>query len=481
MLFLFLFVNDFYYKSLQLGRFSMFHQEQSQFSSSLIVAKFGGTSVADFQAMLRCAHIIKNDNRNRLVVVSASAGVTNYLVRLSQENVSVKEQADIIEKIYTIQINITQHLSETVELLLNKDITRLLAQLTAHAIKQSQQHSAKQADAILAFGEQLSSRIFAKVLQSIQVNADYFNVQDVMKTNSLYGKAVVDLEQLSLACSELLAPKLVQQVLVTQGFIGQDGLGETTTLGRGGSDYSAALLAEALKANHLCIWTDVVGIFTTDPRITEHARAIKEISFGEAAEMATFGAKILHPATLIPAMRQNIPVFVGSSKEPEKGGTQIKKSVKSNPTYRSIALRREQTLVTVKSPAMLHASGFLAQVFGILAKHELSVDLITTSEISVALTFDNPSGSTQSLLTSTVVKELEQLCEVTVEHGLSLVAVIGNGLNCAKGIGESIFQTINDTNIRLICHGASANNLCFLVNEEDANSVVEKLHSALFV
>lgn len=459
----------------------MFHQESSRTSSLLTVAKFGGTSVADFQAMLRCAQIIKNDNANRLVVVSASAGVTNYLVKLSQENIAIEEQAEIIRKIREIQFNITKHLAADVEQSLNSEIDILLDELSTHALKQSQNHSVKQGDAILAFGEQLSSRIFAQVLQSIDVNGSYFNVQQVMKTNSLYGKAVVDIEQLSVASSELLLPKLSNQVLVTQGFIGQDGLGETTTLGRGGSDYSAALLAEALNATNLAIWTDVVGIFTTDPRITEQARAIKEISFGEAAEMATFGAKILHPATLIPAMRQNIPVFVGSSKEPEKGGTQIKQEVESTPTYRSIALRREQTLVTVKSPAMLHASGFLAKVFGILAKHELSVDLITTSEISVALTFDNPSGSTQALLTTTVVQELEQLCEVTVEHGLSLVAVIGNGLNCAKGIGQSIFQTINDTNIRLICHGASANNLCFLVNELDANNVVEKLHRELFV
>jgi aspartate kinase len=459
----------------------MVHPSSSKENLSLTVAKFGGTSVADFPAMLRCAHIIKNDSSNRLVVVSASAGVTNYLVRLSQANISLEEQADIIEKIQAIQLNITQHLVKDVEQALNTEIKGLLEALATHALKQSQQHSVKQGDTILSFGEQLSSRIFAQVLRSIDVNGAYFNVQQVMKTNSLYGKAVVDIDQLSLACTELLAPKLTQQVLVTQGFIGQDGLGETTTLGRGGSDYSAALLAEALHASNLSVWTDVVGIFTTDPRITDQARAIKEISFGEAAEMATFGAKILHPATLIPAMRQNIPVFVGSSKEPEKGGTQIKKSVASNPTYRSIALRREQTLVTVKSPAMLHASGFLAQVFGILAKHELSVDLITTSEISVALTFDNPSGSTQALITSAVVKELEQLCEVTVEHGLSLVAVIGNGLDCAKGIGQRIFQTINDTSVRLICHGASANNLCFLVNEQDANSVVEKLHRELFV
>ncbi|MBL4942118.1 MAG: lysine-sensitive aspartokinase 3 [Colwellia sp.] len=462
----------------------MFIQESPQQtlkeSSSFTVAKFGGTSVADFQAMLRCAHIIKNDNSNRLVVVSASAGVTNYLVRLSKKNISVVEQTEIITHIGTIQFNITQHLSNVIVQTLNAEITALLDELSVHALKQSQQYSAKQGDAILSFGEQLSSRLFAQVLQSIGVNSAYFNVQQVMKTNSLYGKAVVDIEQLASACSEWLTPKFTKQVIVTQGFIGQDGLGETTTLGRGGSDYSAALLAEALNANNLAIWTDVVGIFTTDPRITEQARAIKEISFGEAAEMATFGAKILHPATLIPAMRKNIPVFVGSSKEPEKGGTQIKQVVASSPTYRSIALRREQTLVTVKSPAMLHASGFLAKVFSILAKHELSVDLITTSEISVALTFDNPSGSTQALLTSAVVQELEQLCEVTVEHGLSLVAVIGNGLDSAKGIGQSIFNTINDVNIRLICHGASANNLCFLVDEQDANNVVEKLHNELF-
>ena len=455
-------------------------QQVSDQNQPITVAKFGGTSVADYEAMMRCAQIIKNDSRNRLVVVSASAGVTNYLVRLSQKNIANDEQTEIIANIRAIQVNITQHLSTEVEQHLNDEIDTLLAQLAEQALNQSLQYSVKQADAILAFGEQFSSRIFAQVLLSIGIDGAYFSVQKVMKTNSLYGKAVVDIEQLKSACNDILAPKLTKQVLVTQGFIGQDGLGETTTLGRGGSDYSAALLAEALNAGNLSIWTDVVGIFTTDPRITDQARAIKEISFGEAAEMATFGAKILHPATLIPAMRQNIPVFVGSSKEPEKGGTQIKQKVDSNPTYRSIALRREQTLVTVKSPAMLHASGFLAQVFSILAKHELSVDLITTSEISVALTFDSPSGSTQALITSTVVAELEQLCEVTVEHGLSLVAVIGNGLNCAKGIGQSIFQTINDVNIRLICHGASANNLCFLVDEKDANKVVEKLHHELF-
>ncbi len=349
--------------------------------SNFTVAKFGGTSVADYQAMLRCANIIKNDPANRVVVVSASAGVTNHLVRLGQAHVSHKEQSEIINAIAAIQHNITQHLPN--QDALNDEVAHLLDKLTAVSAQQLTQYSAKNADEILSFGEQLSSLLFTQVLKTVDLDAVCFDVKRVMKTNSLYGKAVVDIEQLRSNAQEHLASITANQVAVTQGFIGQDGLGHTTTLGRGGSDYSAALLAEALNADNLAIWTDVVGIFTTDPRITDQARAIDEISFGEAAEMATFGAKILHPATLIPAMRHNIPVFVGSSKEPEKGGTKIQQSVASNPTYRSIALRREQTLVTVKSPAMLHASGFLAKVFGILAKHELSVDLITTSEISV--------------------------------------------------------------------------------------------------
>ena len=449
--------------------------------SNLTVAKFGGTSVADYQAMQRCASIIKGQPETKVVVVSASAGVTNHLVTLSQSGLSSEQQTSLIGQIKTIAFNIIEQLTQTApqQAIANQveDVLVFLAQASA---KQAEQFDAQNADNILACGEQISSLIFAQILNEAGVSAQTFDVRQVMKTNSLYGKAVVDIEQVSSLATTIMQPLLAEQVLVTQGFIGQDGLGHTTTLGRGGSDYSAAILAEALSADNLAIWTDVEGIFTTDPRITAQAKAIPEISFGEAAEMATFGAKILHPATLIPAMRQNIPVFVGSSKAPEKGGTRIQQSVESNPTYRSIALRREQSLVTVKSPEMLHASGFLAKVFSILAKHELSVDLITTSEISVAMTFDNPTSNAQAVITSEVVKELEQLCEVSVEHGLSLVAVIGNGLHAAKKLGSNIFDKINDFNIRLICHGASANNICFLVPESDANIVVSQLHNTLF-
>ena len=280
----------------------------------LTVAKFGGTSVADYPAMLRCANIIKNNLSNRVVVVSASAGVTNHLVRLSQENVPEDERLDIIESISQIQFNISRHLPD--EKQVNEQILLLIKALAQIAQQQAAEYKLQNTDDILSFGEQLSSLLFTQVLQTVDIAAECFDVRRVMKTNSLYGKAVVDLALLKANCLELLVAKLAKQVIVTQGFIGADSLGHTTTLGRGGSDYSAALLAEALNGDDLAIWTDVVGIFTTDPRITDQARAIKEISFGEAAEMATFGAKILHPATLIPAMRQNIPVFVGSSKEP---------------------------------------------------------------------------------------------------------------------------------------------------------------------
>ncbi|QDP01404.1 lysine-sensitive aspartokinase 3 [Thalassotalea sp. PS06] len=445
----------------------------------LTVAKFGGTSVANFDAMVRCANIIKNRADIRVVVVSASAGVTNHLVTLSQQSLSGVEQQAIIDEIATIQYAITECLFDKDEA--NQEVNEILAQLTQLVAEQNTLQTAKTADAILSCGEQMSSRLFARVLRQLECQGAYFDVRDVMTTNSLFGKAVVDTQALKMNCQQLLSPQLQDVVTVTQGFIGRDGLGSTTTLGRGGSDYSAALLAEAINADDLQIWTDVVGIFTTDPRIAKSAHAIDEISFGEAAEMATFGAKILHPATLIPAIRSSIPVFVGSSREPDVGGTRIMETVSSKPTYRSIALRRQQTLVTVKSPAMLHASGFLAKVFAILASHELSVDLITTSEISVALTFDNPPGSTQAVITEKVVEELEQLCEVQVENNLSLVAVIGNGLLRSQGVGTQVFDAIPEANVRMICHGASDNNLCFLVPEQEGEQVVQTLHDNFFV
>lgn len=450
------------------------------------VAKFGGTSLANFEAMSRCADIVLSSPSTRIVVVSASSGVTNLLVSLSTGELSTAERIDAIKKISDIQSAIVEHLNlNTQQLsLINEllakigDISTSIAQLKL----QSHTSKAKLTDELLSCGEQLSSTLFTQVLVERGVSARWFDVRNVMRTSSDFGKAIVCIETVAQLAKEQISPLLEDHVIVTQGFIGSDTQGDTTTLGRGGSDYSAALLGEATYCSQIDIWTDVTGIFTTDPRITAQAYALEEISFNEAAEMATFGAKVLHPSTLIPAMRCNIPVFVGSSRAPESGGTIVRNETESKPVYRAIALRREQTLLTVTSMDMLHAPGFLARVFTTLAKYNLSVDLVTTSEVSVAITLDNTGSNSggNSQISQAMLDELEEVCQVTIEKDLALVALIGNAIDTSYGVGTRLFATLHDVNVRMICQGASSHNLCFLVEEGQATDVISRLHHAMF-
>ncbi len=445
-------------------------------SNQFIVAKFGGTSVADFAAMSRCADIVLADPAIRLVVVSASSGVTNLLVAITKEDIIEGRFAHYtgIERItYAVLEKLQQQAA------VGAAIEQLLLELKT-LIGRTVAFTDSEKDLVQSFGERLSSVLFAQVLAERGAAVSSFDVRQVLRTDSRFGKGEPQVDQITALTQQYLAPLLNSQIIVTQGFIGADSANQTTTLGRGGSDYSAAILGEAIGAKVVQIWTDVVGIFTTDPRLTPDARCIPEISFDEAAEMATFGAKVLHPATLIPAMRQNIPVFVGSSREPEAGGTWISKQVDARPSYRAIALRKNQTLITVKSPAMLHAAGFLTRVFAILSQHQISVDLVTTSEISVALTLDDAPGSAFGTAIEPALAALREFSEVTVEQGLSLVAVIGNHLHSTRGITGSLFQALEQINMRLICHGASRHNLCFLVQDNEAPGVVKELHQALF-
>lgn len=444
--------------------------------NSFIVAKFGGTSVADFAAMSRCADIVLADPSIKLIVVSASSGVTNLLVDIAKTS-DILLRLEHYGGIERITYNVLRQLQQ--QQLVGATIEQLLLELKT-LVNVERDFSDAEKDLLLSFGERLSSVLFAQVLAERGAAVSSFDVRRVMRTDSRFGKAEPQIGVIASLTEQYLLPLLKQQLIVTQGFIGADAQGQTTTLGRGGSDYSAAILGEAISARVVQIWTDVVGIFTTDPRLTSDARCIPEISFDEAAEMATFGAKVLHPATLIPAMRQNIPVFVGSSREPNAGGTWISKQVETKPSYRAIALRKAQTLITVKSPAMLHAAGFLARVFDILSRHQISVDLVTTSEISVALTLDDAPGSAFSQSIEPALAELKAFSEVSVEQDLSLIAVIGNHLHSTRGVTGSLFQALEKINMRLICHGASRHNLCFLVEDKEAATVVKELHQALF-
>lgn len=445
--------------------------------NQLQVAKFGGTSMADFTAMNRCADIILNDDNIALVVLSACSGITNDLVTLSSPQCTDGLRSQLLPKIYQHHRDVLAQITDDGEAVRN--LEQLLLKLYSAVERIAQCHTLQLADEILSFGERLSSTLFTELLKSRDVNAQWFDAREVMATDNHFGKAQPDIERIAQNAQQTLLPLCQCGVVVTQGFIGSDSNGNTTTLGRGGSDYSAALFAEALDAAAVQIWTDVEGIYTTDPRITSDAYAINEISFCEAAELSTFGAKVLHPSTLWPAIRHNISVFVGSSLAPKNGGTWIKNSVDSAPNYRAIALRREQTLVTVSSLNMLHRHGFLAKVFAILAKHKISVDLVTTSEVSVALTLDDV-GSKQAELTEAALQELRALCDVKIQKHLALVAVVGNDIERQAGVSARVFNVLEPYNLRLICHGASSHNICFLVEQSEANDIVCSLHRELF-
>ncbi|MBJ3816249.1 lysine-sensitive aspartokinase 3 [Shimwellia pseudoproteus] len=447
--------------------------------SQTVVAKFGGTSVADYQAMSHSADIVLSDPNVRLVVLSASAGITNYLVALA-EGLETTERAVKLDAIRHIQYNILEMLKKPA--VIREEIDRLLDNIATLAEAASLATSAALTDELVSHGELMSTLLFVEVLRERGVEAQWFDVRKVMRTSDRFGRAEPDVAALSVLAQQQLAPRIAQSLVITQGFIGSEEKGRTTTLGRGGSDYTAALLGEALSTDRVDIWTDVTGIFTTDPRVVPTAKRIDVIGFEEAAEMATFGAKVLHPATLLPAVRSNIPVFVGSSRNPHDGGTLVCASTENPPLFRALALRRKQTLLTLHSLNMLHSRGFLAQVFGILAHHNISVDLITTSEVSVALTLDTTGSTTTggSLLTQSLLTELSSLCRVEVEENLALVALIGNELSKACGVGKEVFGVMEPFNIRMICYGASSHNLCFLVPGDEAEHVVRKLHSNLF-
>nr|WP_281417810.1 lysine-sensitive aspartokinase 3 [Vibrio alginolyticus] len=447
--------------------------------SAFNVAKFGGTSVANFEAMSRCATIIENNPNTRLVVSSACSGVTNLLVELANGVQDQTHRTELLQNLANIHDAILTHLEDSTKTA--AEVYGILDTVTSLAEAASIQASAKLTDHLVACGELMSTHILTQLMCERGIQAVRFDIRDVLRTDDNFGRAEPNIEAISTLAQDKLVPLCQQSVVVTQGFIGSDEAGNTTTLGRGGSDYSAALIAESVKAAGLEIWTDVPGIYTTDPRIAPKASPIPEISFSEASEMANFGAKILHPSTLVPALRHDIPVFVGSSKEPEKGGTWIRHQVESSPLFRALALRCNQTMVTLRSANMFHAYGFLAKVFEILAKHKISVDLITTSEISVSLTLDqtDTSGGAPQL-PQAVREELEELCKVEVERDLCLVALIGNNMSESKGYAKQVFGTLEDFNLRMICYGASPHNLCFLLHESVSKQAIQKLHTELF-
>ena len=446
---------------------------------SVVVSKFGGTSMGDAACMLRSADV-SLQRKSNIVVVSATSGTTNDLIKLGEvaEQGLLTEVEQLVTKITKRHHAIAQELNAPSSSV--TELQNLLSEMEsiAKGIYLLRDCSLKAKDVLMSLGERMSSVLFTVALQNTflkageKSTAKLLDVRTVLKTDDQFGKARPLTDKIITLCKEKLSDCRDRSVVyVTQGFIGQTLAGATTTLGRGGSDYSAAILAEGISADTLEIWTDVAGVATTDPRICSEAVVIDEISFKEMSELATFGAKVLHPATLLPAIRSHIPVLVASSFEPQKPGTWVRKEVKNSPLIRAMAVRRKQTLVTVSTPEMLHTHGFLYQIFKVFNDHKVSIDAITTSEISVSFTLDNAD-----LLNKSLLDQLSQVAEVSVESDLCLVSLIGNNINHTPGLAKRIFDSISDINVRMICYGASKHNFCFLVKEELGNEVIQRLH-----
>lgn len=434
--------------------------------------------MSDAKTMALCAEVAYQ-KQSSVVVVSATSGTTNHLLELG--HASAHNDIDKITSLLQSIENRHRQIAQDLKLQTSRQnqLEQLIQELKSlsQGIQLLKDNSARNLDALVSLGERFSSVLFTEALAQVYkkhsspMSVDLLDARLFIKTDHRFGRARPLISDIQNACLQNLKPQISTTVFVTQGFIGSTLEGQTTTLGRGGSDFSAALFAEGLKADILEIWTDVAGIATTDPRICTSARILNEISFTEASELATFGAKVLHPATLLPAQRQNIPVFVGSSFNPEQPGTWVKKTVQSSPLVRALALRKNQSLVTLTTPQMWQSSGFLFQIFQVFHDHKISIDAVTTSEISVAITLDS-----SEILSSEIIQKLSEFAEVQIEKNLSLISLIGNNINHTAGLAEKAFQALPGINIRMICQGASRHNFCFLVSDSVAQLVIQNLH-----
>jgi aspartate kinase len=446
------------------------------------VMKFGGTSVQDAEAFARVAAIVAGERENSPVVVtSAMAKVTDALLgafetakRGEVENAILSlephfERHKIISRKLT---NEAQQKLFQIELdFAEKELGDLLMRVMRRSLPLSMLK-----DAIVSYGEQLSSRLLAEVCSAKGLNARQMDSRRLIITDDEYGSAAPIWDETEKLVRLELQPLIeAGEIPIMGGFIAASRGGETTTLGRGGSDYSAAIVGAALCAREIQIWTDVTGVLTSDPRICPEARTLKTLSYEEAAELAYFGAKVLHPKTIQPAVDLQIPVRVCNSHQPEMRGTMILPQAQTTPRLvKSIAYKKGITILHITSARMLGAYGFMSAIFQIFERHRTVIDVVTTSEVSVSLTLDN----TDAL--EAVVKDLERIGIVEVEPNQAVVCVVGSGLRGTSGVAAQIFAAISDINVSLISHGASSVNMTFVVREEIVTEVIKKLHETFF-
>jgi aspartate kinase len=449
----------------------------------MIVMKFGGTSVEDARAMENVIEIVSSRrDEPRIVVVSAIAGATNTLIEAShlalerryeeaknllnallEQHVLILE--NLIEKRSTIQRLIFEIRTRFREVINLCEGIAILGELTNRSL-----------DAIVSVGERISSTVLAEAMKERGLPIELIDARAFMVTDDHFGGATPLLEEVERHARQRLLPPLENgKVVVTQGYIGATANGVTTTLGRGGSDYSAAVIGSVLGAAEIQIWTDVDGVLTADPRIVPNAKKIKAMSFREASELAYFGARVLHPSTILPAIEKNIPVCVLNSKRPDSSGTRITlESLKKSSVVKSIAFKKGITVINILSTRMLMAYGFLESIFSIFSKWKTAVDLVSTSEVCVSVTIDSGTHLDE------IVGDLRRFSDVNLLTNKAIVCIVGDEMRDTPGIAARIFGALRDINIVMVSEGASEINLSLVVEEDQAEECVRRLHKEFF-
>lgn len=439
----------------------------------MIVLKFGGSSVADAACMRQVAGLVAAAP-GPLVVLSAMGRTTNSLFGAAR----VAEAGDLAGAMAGQRALMAAHRQVAEELFdgavpehLDTDLTDLFGELELllRGVAMLRELSPRSLDAIAAIGERLSTRIFAAFVGAVWVDA-----RRVLRTDASFGEAQPQSATIRALAGQHLAPSLGEgRIVVTQGYIGATEEGLTTTLGRGGSDYSAALFGAALGAEEVQIWTDVEGVLTCDPRIVPEALPIPELSFAEAAELAAFGAKVLHPATIQPAVEARIPVTVRHTLKPEGRFTTISAEVRTGRPITALASRGPVTVLTVSSTRMLAQSGFLARLFEVFGRRGVSVDLVATAEVSVSLTVE------AEVALGPLVQELSTFATVATHEGRAIIAAVGERLKSTPGLGARLLTALGDINVEMISMGANEINLSLVVEASRTAEALGRLHRVL--
>jgi aspartate kinase len=448
----------------------------------MIVMKFGGSSVESAPAIERVAGIVRGAlARKPVVVVSAMGKTTQQLLKMGEE-AAAGEKQPALESLQALR---QMHEREIGALVPTSGRSELRQILDGHFSEMSNlidqvsvaaDFAPESVDALSSYGERLSSRLIALVFSHLGMNAAYVDARCVIITDARHTAATPLYSQTYARSREKLLPLVSEgEVPILGGFIGATESGVTTTLGRGGSDFSAAIIGAGIAAQEIQIWTDVDGVMTCDPKLVPQARRVKTISFAEAAELAYFGAKVLHPSTLLPAMEKNIPVVVLNSRRPEIAGTRIvADAVPCSNVIKAISCKRGIYIVNIRSTRMLMAHGFLQRIFDIFNRAETAVDMLASSEVSVSLTIDDPARLTA------ICDALREFSEVSVENDQAIVCIVGDNLRHTPGVAARAFGALQGINIRMISQGASVLNIGFVVTACDAETTVKLLHQEFF-